>query len=70
MGVCCSNPNKTSLDQGIQIRTPVTQHELKIWGDALCTETRTILTCLDLCSIKYTFIEVDTSEGAHLQEDY
>lgn len=49
---------------------PEKKKPLRVYGNHFNSDTRTILTLLDISGIKYEFEEVDIFKGEHQEPEY
>ena len=61
-------PTTTTIAKPSQV--PEKKKPLRVYGNHFNSDTRTILTLLDISGIKYEFEEVDIFKGEHREEEY
>lgn len=63
--MCCgsSSAQKVTLDDIKKLTKQVT-----VYGDPFSSDVRTYLACLQYCSAKYTFNEIDTLVGENMEQ--
>ena len=78
MGQICSGDNKNDPDgggpaiskpDGPKSKTMV-EKKLRVYGNAFNSDTRTILTLLEISGVKFNYVEIDIFQGKHQEEEY
>ena len=69
-----SNGNSLLQEKPTTVATqkpvPEKKRPLKVYGNEFNSDTRTVLTLLDISGIDYEFEEVDIFKGEHREEEY
>ena len=70
MGNCCGAPNTSPVTGVRTLRaTQDDGKQLTIYGDYFDVDTRTIVSLLSLCNIKYKLKEINTFNGDHIKNE-
>ena len=64
----CSGPG--DANRGAHMAEQLAREKITVWGDQFSTDTKTILTALDYCKIKYDFEVIETNHGELSDDQY